>query len=89
MVDSGDVNRLAEAKDALIGIVQHDKMKGKPLLVFANKQDKEEPASEDQVNQELDLQGTLGEHFALSRVVGTFPLCCVIMLRYYYLKQKN
>ena len=78
MVDSGDVNRLAEAKDTLISIVQHDKMKGKPLLVFANKQDKEEPGSEDQVTQELNLRATLGEHFALSRVVGTSPHCDVI-----------
>lgn len=69
MVDASALDRLAEAKEALNGIVEHDKMRGKPLLIFANKQDYSGSIDEYQLSQQLDLNTILGEHRRLSRVV--------------------
>lgn len=70
VVDSSASSRLTEAKEALKGIVQHDKMRGKPLLVFANKQDCDGAIGEDQLSQQLDPADMMGEHKRLLCVVG-------------------
>ena len=69
VVDASDLSRFAEAKETLIGLTHHDKMKGKPLLILANKQDSEGAVDKDQVSNELDLDRILGEHRNLSLVV--------------------
>ena len=55
MVDASSVNRLEEAKEALANVVQNEKMEGKPLLVFANKQDKEGAVDEAELRTRLEL----------------------------------
>ena len=45
VVDACSVDRLEEAKEALANVVQHEKMEGKPLLVFANKRTRREPST--------------------------------------------
>lgn len=39
VVDGSATLRLNEAKESLLGILQNEKMTGKPVLIFANKQD--------------------------------------------------
>lgn len=39
VVDAADVEQLAVSKDCLMEDAQHEMLKGKPILVFANKQD--------------------------------------------------
>ena len=69
MVDSGSIDRLDEAKEAFSAITQHEKIKGKPLLIFANKQDLEGAIDEDAIAQHLDLDTLLGENRVNSNVV--------------------
>ncbi len=76
MVDASAHSRLEEAKEVLAGIAEHEKMRGKPLLILANKQDSEEALSEDQVGHRLDLDQLLGGHRNLSLVVCNYDLMC-------------
>ena len=69
VVDACSQDRIPEAKEALNEVFEHDKMKGKPLLIFANKQDGDDAISEGLLGDQLDLSGILGEHKRLSRVV--------------------
>ena len=69
MVDASSINRLNEAKEALSKIVQHERMRGKPLLIFANKQDCSTALGEGQISEQLDLDGILGEYRKSTRVV--------------------
>lgn len=69
MVDSSSVDRLEEAKEAFSTISQHEKIKGKPMLIFANKQDLEGAIDEDAIAQHLDLDTQLGENRVNSSVV--------------------
>ena len=69
MVDSGSTDRLDEAKEVFSSIAQHEKIKGKPLLIFANKQDLEEAVDDDTVAQRLDLDALLGDNRGNSNVV--------------------
>lgn len=52
-MDASDHSRLAEAKEAFNGIIGHHRMCGKPLLIFANKQDLVGTLSNEQVGQLL------------------------------------
>lgn len=54
VVDASDHNRLTETKEALNRVTEHDLMRGKPQLIFANKQDCEGAVNEEQ------LSGILG-----------------------------
>lgn len=56
VVDASSVDRLEEAKEALANVVQHEKVEGKPLLVFANKQDKEGAIDEAELRARLGLE---------------------------------
>ena len=69
VVDSGSPDRLDEAKEVFSDVVQHEKIKGKPLLIFANKQDLEESVDNDAVAQHLDLDALLGDNRENSIVV--------------------
>ena len=62
VVDSSSVDRLEEAKEAFSTITRHEKIKGKPLLIFANKQDLEGAINEDAIAQHLDVDTLLGEN---------------------------
>lgn len=70
VVDSGSANRLDEAKDEFAAIAQHDKIKGKPLLIFANKQDLVEVIDDGgAIAHCLDLDAVLGDNRVNSSVV--------------------
>ena len=69
VVDSGSVDRLDEAKEVFSTITQHEKVRGKPVLIFANKQDQEEAIADDTVARSLDLDALLGNNRVNSNVV--------------------
>ena len=60
VVDSGSIDRLDEAKEVFSAIAQHEKIKGKPLLIFANKQDLDEAIDDGTIADRLDLDTMLG-----------------------------
>lgn len=62
-------SRLPEAKEALNGITEHHRMHGKPLLIFANKQDREGALSDEQVGLLLALDGLPEDPGNSTRVV--------------------
>eukprot|EP00913_Durusdinium_trenchii_P021141 g19864.t1 len=51
VVDSADASRLEEAKRTLLEVVGHEQLKGVPLLCLANKQDKPEAISVQEMPQ--------------------------------------
>jgi len=55
-VDSGDHDRLLEAKNVLCEIFDDPKVTGKPVVVFANKQDRVGALNEKEVTEKLLLQ---------------------------------
>ena len=56
MVDSSSPDRFTEAADALREVMSHEKIDGKPLLVFANKQDTTDACSEAQLTSSMALE---------------------------------
>lgn len=80
-MDSGSVDRLVEAKEVFSTIMQHEKIKGKPLLIFANKQDLDEAIDDNAVAQHLDLDTLLGDNRDNSSVVNSTYThsACVIL----------
>ena len=69
-MDASSPVRLDEAKQVLSGMLQEECVTGKPLLIFANKQDQEGALSEDEIRARLELDTLLGEHRHHGRVVG-------------------
>lgn len=69
MVDAAALDRFDEVKDSLIGILQDEKMKGKPVLIFANKQDLGGAIADISLCQELGLSAFLEDNAELARVV--------------------
>ena len=63
------MDRVAEAKEALSNVLNDERMVGKPLLIFANKQDKEGAIDESELVAKLELDRLLGENQELSSVV--------------------
>ena len=69
MVDATSVDRITEAKEALSNVLNDERMVGKPLLIFANKQDREGAMDESELVAKLELDRLLGENQELSSVV--------------------
>jgi len=55
-VDSSNKDRLREAKEVLSNIFEDARVQGKPIAIFANKQDKEGASDENEILQELDIE---------------------------------
>lgn len=55
VVDSADTERLEESKTELKGVVEHSMIRGKPLLILANKQDQPSCLSEVDVSLGMGL----------------------------------
>lgn len=70
-MDAGSESRLPEAKEALNEVLEHERVKGKPLLILANKQDCDNAIHEGPLSEQLNLNALFGEHKNLSRVVCT------------------
>lgn len=82
LVDSGSTDRLDEAKEVFSAIAQHEKIKGKPLLIFANKQDLEDAADDDTVAQHLDLDALLGDNRENSSVVRRIKIAVKVFFTF-------
>ncbi|KAM6290618.1 ADP-ribosylation factor-like protein 13B isoform 2-T2 [Porphyrio hochstetteri] len=62
VVDSSDVARMEETKQAMIEVLNSPKISGKPVLVLANKQDREGALSEADIIECLSLEKLVNEH---------------------------
>ena len=56
VVDSGDVERLAECRETLKNVLGQDEMRGVPLVVMANKQDMPHALTISEITTKLDLR---------------------------------
>ncbi|XP_017786021.1 PREDICTED: ADP-ribosylation factor-like protein 13B [Nicrophorus vespilloides] len=56
VIDSSDYERLNEAQESLTKVISHEKMRGKPLLVLANKQDHENALDDIDLIEKLQLE---------------------------------
>lgn len=56
MVDSSDRDRILEAKEELRMLMNHEKLQGSLLLVFANKQDVPGAMSASELTDKLELR---------------------------------
>ncbi|XP_062946071.1 ADP-ribosylation factor-like protein 13B [Cynocephalus volans] len=61
-VDSSDEERMQESKDTLREVLRHPRISGKPILVLANKQDKEEALREGELIECLSLQKLVNKY---------------------------
>ena len=55
MVDAGCPDRLNEARQILEGVLGEEMVAGKPLVIFANKQDQSGALSPEEVRERLGL----------------------------------
>lgn len=62
MIDASDVSRLDEVKSVLSDVLSHEKVFGKPVLILANKQDKENALDEIDLVEKLDLEIMVNMH---------------------------
>ncbi|KAM6438855.1 ADP-ribosylation factor-like protein 13B [Rhynochetos jubatus] len=62
VVDSSDVGRMEETKETMVELLSNPKMSGKPMLVLANKQDREEALPEADVIDCLSLEKIVNEY---------------------------
>lgn len=56
VIDASDYDRLQEAYDVLQEILEEDKLRGTPVLIFANKQDLMDRASTEAISNALRLE---------------------------------
>ncbi|XP_054675101.1 ADP-ribosylation factor-like protein 13B isoform X1 [Grus americana] len=68
VVDSSDIARMEETKQAMIEVLNSPKISGKPVLVLANKQDREGALSEADVIESLSLEKLVNEHKCLCQI---------------------
>ncbi|XP_017375215.1 ADP-ribosylation factor-like protein 13B isoform X1 [Cebus imitator] len=68
VVDSSDEERMEETKDAMSEVLRHPRISGKPILVLANKQDKEGALGEADVIECLSLEKLVNEHKCLCQI---------------------
>lgn len=83
VVDSGSADRLDEAREVFSAIAHHEKIKGKPMLIFANKQDLDEAIDGGAIAHHLDLDTVLGDNRVNSSVVRRPNLIAIIILSYF------
>ena len=62
MVDASQPERLEEAKEVLTGVLRDERVVGKPLVLFANKQDVAGALGDAEIRARLQLDSLLGEH---------------------------
>ncbi|NWV31014.1 AR13B protein, partial [Grantiella picta] len=68
VVDSSDIERMEETKQAMTEVLNNPKISGKPVLVLANKQDREGALSEADVIESLSLEKLVNEHKCLCQI---------------------
>ncbi|XP_077977080.1 uncharacterized protein LOC144432691 [Glandiceps talaboti] len=68
VIDAADQDRLDESKETLKMLLSNPKVKGKPLLVLANKQDQEGALDEIDICEQLSLEDMVNESRSPCRV---------------------
>lgn len=84
MVDSSSSDRFSESANALRGVMNHDRVMGKPLLVFANKQDLDGACTEAQITTALTL-GEMVTEEKLQVVSIWLLMCCYRIVLLFFL----
>ncbi|XP_061086443.1 ADP-ribosylation factor-like protein 13B, partial [Conger conger] len=69
VVDSSDVQRMNEAKESLAKVLRHPCIAGKPVLLLANKQDREGALREVDIIDHLSLETLVNQNKCLSKIV--------------------
>lgn len=62
VIDSSDFSRLDECRTVLEEVLSHDKISGKPILVLANKQDKQGALDDIDVVEKLDIEPLVNKY---------------------------
>ncbi|XP_065221297.1 ADP-ribosylation factor-like protein 13B [Planococcus citri] len=68
VVDASDVARLHESKLVFANLLSHENISGKPVLLLANKQDKETALDELDVVEQLDVEYIVNKYRCPTRV---------------------
>ncbi|CAM4421561.1 unnamed protein product [Eretmochelys imbricata] len=68
VVDSSDTERMEETKEIVTEVLRHPRISGKPILVLANKQDREGALAEADVIECLSLEKLVNEHKCLCQI---------------------
>lgn len=56
VIDSSEPERMVENREVLKKLLQEEKVKGKPILILANKQDKEDALEKNKILEDLRIQ---------------------------------
>ncbi|KAG7249516.1 hypothetical protein CRUP_008728, partial [Coryphaenoides rupestris] len=70
VVDSSDAARVPETRDAIAEVLRHPRVAGKPVLVLANKQDREGALAEADIIESLALEKLVNENKCLCQIVS-------------------
>ncbi|XP_074048399.1 ADP-ribosylation factor-like protein 13B [Macrotis lagotis] len=68
VVDSSDEKRMEETGETIADVLRHPKISGKPILVLANKQDKEGALGEVDIMHSLSLEKLVNEQKCLCQI---------------------
>ncbi|XP_075764975.1 ADP-ribosylation factor-like protein 13B isoform X3 [Pelodiscus sinensis] len=68
VVDSSDTERMEETRETMTEVLRHPRISGKPMLVLANKQDREGALAEADVIECLSLEKLVNEHKCLCQI---------------------
>lgn len=68
VVDASDTMRIAEAKSIFMNVLSHENVSEKPVLLLANKQDKENVLDELEIIEQLDVEYIVNKYRCLTRV---------------------
>ncbi|XP_078513842.1 ADP-ribosylation factor-like protein 13B isoform X1 [Lissotriton helveticus] len=68
VVDSSDLERMEETKETMTEVLRHPRISGKPVLVLANKQDREGALAEADVIEYLSLEKLVNENKCLCQI---------------------
>ncbi|KAM3857051.1 ADP-ribosylation factor-like protein 13B [Diretmus argenteus] len=68
VVDSSDVQRIQETRETMAEVLQHPRIAGKPILVLANKQDREGALAEADIIETLSLEKLVNENKCLCQI---------------------
>ncbi|MBN3292904.1 AR13B protein, partial [Polypterus senegalus] len=68
VVDSSDVERIEETKETMAEVLRHPRISGKPVLVLANKQDRDGALGEADIIEYLSLEKLVNENKCLCQI---------------------
>ncbi|XP_069377548.1 ADP-ribosylation factor-like protein 13B isoform X2 [Paralichthys olivaceus] len=68
VVDSSDVQRIQETRETMAEVLQHPRIAGKPVLVLANKQDRDGALAEADIIENLSLEKLVNENKCLCQI---------------------